>query len=161
MSGIWGEMLDKGIGDNISKEEFSKIYYGSEGKKTPIVTVDEDDHRGYHYDIKTDGDFPSLVITTDSTISAFSGHDSVILKFTDGKKYELDRIVSGSKTRYEYSFCKEGDYTYDMNQTDMYTRENEGKESGHKYSVQEIKKYAEMFIDKIIECEDEKYKHTD
>ena len=85
----------------------------------------------------------------------------LILKFTDDKKYELDRIATGGKTRYEYSFCKKGDYTYDMNQTDMYTRENEGKESGHKYSVQEIKKYAEMFIDKIIECEDDHLNHPD
>ena len=148
---IWGDMRRKSSGDAITKEDFSLIYYDNDSAKKPLVTLEEKEYKGYKYMIITCGDFPILDIRVSGHgISVFSGHNLVILKFDDGRQFELDRILlNGNETKFLYRFNKHGDFIYG------------GDESGHKYSVQEVEKYAEMFIDKLIESEDDKYKHTE
>ena len=63
-------------------------------------------------------------------------------------------MLSGDETKFLYEFNKDGDYIHN---TDNQSRDGEG----HKYTVQELKKYAEMFIDKIIECEEDLVNHMD
>lgn len=153
---IWGDMRRKSSGDVITKEDFSLIYYDNDSAKKPLVTLEEKEYKGYKYMVITCGDFPILDIRVSGHgISVFSGHNLVILKFDDGRQFELDRILlNGNETKYVYDFNKDGDYIH----SSAYDR---CTEEGHKYSVQEVEKYAEMFIDKLIESEDDKYKHTE
>ena len=147
---VWGGMLNRSTGDALSKEEITKIYYGNNSAKKPIVTVEENEYHGYKYMIYTCGDYPVLDIRVKNSISAFSGYNLVVLKFDDGDKYELERMfLNGNETKFLYRFNKHGDFIYG------------GDESGHKYSVQEVEKYAEMFIDKIIDCENDFINHID
>jgi len=149
---VWGGMLNRSTGDALSKEEIAKIYYNNDSVKKPIVTVEEDEYRGYKYMICTFGDYPILDIRVKSEkISIFSGYNLIVLKFDSGKQYELDRMtISGDETKFLYEFNKEGDY----NQSDPV-------EDAHKYSVAEVERYAKMFIDKIIKNEGELVNHLD
>ena len=153
---VWGKILDRGAGESISKEEFTRVYYDNDNAKKPLVTLEENEYKGYKYMILTAGDYPILDIRVkDNGISVFSGHNLVILKFDDGQRFELDRfLLNGNETKYLYEFNKDGDYIH----SSSYDR---CTEEGHKYSVQEVNEYAKMFINKLIECEDDKYKHTD
>ena len=146
---IWGDMRRKSSGDAITKEDFSLIYYDNDSAKKPLVTLEEKEYKGYKYMIITCGDFPILDIRVSGHgISVFSGHNLVILKFDDGRQFELDRILlNGNETKYVYDFNKDGDY--------IYSKDNDG----HKYTVKEVRQYAEKFIDKILQCEEESIKH--
>jgi major membrane immunogen (membrane-anchored lipoprotein) len=99
--------------------------------------------------ICSNGDYPILDIRTEGYgLSVFSSYNRVILKFTDGEKYELNRSIIDEKiTQYTYEFNKDGDY--------IYSEDNDG----HKYTVKEVRQYAEKFIDKILQCEEESIKH--
>lgn len=154
--GVWGGMLNRSTGDALSKEEITKIYYDNDSKKKPIVTVEEDEYRGYKFMICTFGDYPILDIRVKSEkISIFSGYSLVVLKCDNGKHYELDRMtLSGDETKFIYEFNKDGDYIH----SSSYDR---CTEEGHKYSVQEVERYAKMFIDKIIENEGELVNHLE
>lgn len=146
----WGDMRKKSAGETISKEDFIRIYHDNDSAKKPLETIEEKDYKGYHYMILSFGDYPILDIRVKSPISIFSGHNLVVLKFDDGSRYELDRIfLNVNETKFLYQFNKDGDFIYG------------GDESGHKYSVQEVEKYAEMFIDKIIDCEKDLTNHMD
>lgn len=147
----WGDMIKRAEGENIKDEEFSLIYYDNDSAKKPIETVKEGKYKSFNYTICTAGDYPILDIRTDGYgLSVFSGYNLVVLKFPDGKWFELDRSVLNKEvTKYLYEFNKEGDY--------IHSKRNE---DGHKYTVQEVEKYAEMFIDKIIQCEEESVKHS-
>lgn len=152
---IWGEILDRGSGDQISKEEFSKVYYDDGFAKKEIENLENGDYKGYHYIIKTNGEYPFIEITNDNEISIFSGSDIAVLKFTDGKTYELDRQRFENKVRFVYKFNKDEDY---IHSNDPHPK---ASQDGHMYTIQELKKYTEMFIDKIIECEKDKYNFND
>lgn len=146
----WGDLRRRSSGEQITKEDFAQIYHDNDSAKKPVETIEEKDYKGYHYMILSFGNYPILDIRVKSSISVFSGHNLVVLKFDDGSRYELDRMfLNGNETKFLYEFNKYGDFIYG------------GDESGHKYSIQEVEKYAEMFIDKIIESEEEKFKHTD
>ena len=149
---VWGGMLNRSTGDALSKEEITKIYYDNDSAKKPIVTVEEDEYRGYKFMICTCGDYPILDIRVKSEkISIFSGYSLVVLKFDNGKHYELDRMtLSGDETKFMYEFNKDGDYN-----------QSNPVEDAHKYSVTEVERYAKMFIDKIIENEGELVNHLD
>ena len=139
---VWGNILDRGAGETIRKENFTVIYYDNDTSKKPIVTVEEKEYEDFRYMVLTTGDYPILDIRTKTGISVFSGYNRVILKFEDGVRFELDRIVVNGETKFLYEFNKEGDYNH-----------SKPSEGGQKYSLQKLEIYAEMFIDKIIECE--------
>ena len=165
----WGDMRKRSSGEDVRTEEFSQIYYDNGTAKKPVVTLSEKEYKGYKYEITTDGDYPVLNIRKNNEISIFSGYQKVVLNFPEGieqqwfdskqilfRQYELERKVvnSGKDVVFFYHFNQDGDY----NHNSEYKR---CTQEGHKYTIKEIEKYAEMFIDKIIECEDEKFKHTD
>lgn len=153
--GIWGDILDKSNGDKISKEEFSKIYYDNDSATEETETLENGYYRGYNYTINTNGAYPFIEIINVNEISIFSGSDIVVLKFTDDKTYELDRQRFENKVKFVYKFDKPEDYIHSN------THHNESGQDGHIYTIQELKKYTEMYIDKIIECEKDKYKFND
>lgn len=138
---IWGNVLDRGAGEIIRKENFTVIYHDNDTAKKP-VTVEEKEYEGFKYVILTTGDYPILDIWTKTSISVFSGYNLVILKFEDGRRFELDRTLVNGETKFQYEFNKEGDYNH-----------SKPSEGGCKYSLQKLEIYAEMFIDKIIESE--------
>ena len=135
-------------------EDFILIYYECDGTKRQTNVLEEDKYKNYDYQILTDGNYPTVVIRTDSNISIFSGGSVVILKLPDDRRYELDREFSTGSTRFKYEFNKEGDYVYD-------SKDGSAKESAHTYSKDELRKYVKMFIDEIIKCEDKKFEYTD
>ena len=152
----WGDMMKRGAGEGIRGEDFSQIYYDNDSAKKPIEVVEEKEYKSFSYFICTNGDYPILDIRTDGYgISVFSGYSMVVLEFPDIGSYELKReLLNGNETKYLYEFNKNGDY--------IHNTENQTKDGdGHKYTVKELEEYAEKFIDRIIECEDEKFKHTD
>jgi hypothetical protein len=151
----WDDIRERGGGDQVRKEDIAVFYYDNDSAKKPLETIEEKDYKGYHYMILTFGCYPILDIRVKSQISIFSGYNLVILKFDDGSRYELDRFfLNGNETKFLYEFNKDGDYV----NNNSYKR---CTDEGHKYTVREIESYAEKFIDKIIECEDDKFKHPD
>ena len=145
---IWSEIQKRSSGE-IKKEDFTVIYYDDNGKNK-LEVIEEKTYKGYKYFICTFGHYPILDIRCNHGLSIFSGKDLVILKFDD-KSYELSRtFLSNTSVKFIYTFDKEGDYNHN-NSYDRCTGE------GCKYTVQDVEKFAEMFIDKIIECEDERY----
>ena len=147
----WGDIIRRAEGEEISKEEFSLIYYDNDSAKKPIETVKEGKYKSFTYTICTAGDYPILDIRTEGYgLSVFSGYNLVVLKFPDNGQYELERsTLSKEVTKYQYEFNKDGDYNH-----------SKRNEEGHKYTVQEVEKYAEMFIDKILQCEEESVKRS-
>jgi len=140
----WGDMMRRGSGEEIREEEFSQIYYDNDSAKKPIVVVEEKEYKDYQYKILTTGDYPSLDIRVRSeNTEVFGGYSLIVLKFPD-KSYELDRMIvpSPGQVRYTYKFNQDGDYDH-----------SHPDKEGHKYTVEELQKYAEMFIDKIIQCD--------
>ena len=151
----WGDMRKRSSGEDVRTEEFSKIYYDDGFAKKKIEDLENGDYKGYHYIIKTNGVYPFIEITNDNEISIFSGSGIAVLKFTDGKTYELDRQRFENKVRFVYKFNKDEDY---IHSNDPHPKSSQ---DGHIYTIQELKKYTEMFIDKIIECEKDKYNFND
>ena len=146
---IWSDIEDRSVGGQIREEEFHKIYYDNGSTKKPIETLDEDTYKDYTYMILTAGDYPILDIRVKSEdTSVFGGYTLVILKFPDGSKYEIERsmLPTMGTIKYLYSFDKEGDYVHNR---------DDNAEDAHIYTLEELQKYARMFIDKIIQCEDD------
>lgn len=144
---LFGDMSNKGRGESVKSEDISAIYYDDDSAKNPIEVIKEESYKEYRYMICTNGKYPVLDIRGKNDISIFSGYDTVILQFDDGSKYELNRMFlrKECEVKYLYEFNKDGDYIQD----DYHGCTQEG----HKYSIPELEKYAEKFIDKILECE--------
>lgn len=146
----WGDMMRRSSGDEVRKEDITLVYYDNESKKKEEVILKENDYKNYHYTIKTFGCFPILEMDVKSEdTNVFGGYELVVLKFPDGKSYELDRQRIGDKIRFVYKFNKPEDY---IHSDDPHPKSSQ---DGHMYTIQEVDKYAEMFIDKILDCEKE------
>lgn len=147
---VWGDLRKRSSGEVLSREDIGVFYYDNESTKKSIETIEENKYKSFTYSIITFGDYPILDIRTEGYgLSVFSSYNLVILKFPDGERYELDRSIIDEKiTKYQYDFNKDGDYI------------NSEHNDGHKYTVKEVRQYAEKFIDKIIQCEEESIKHS-
>lgn len=146
----WGDMMRRSSGDEVRKEDIALVYYDNESKKKENVILKEKDYKNYHYRIKTFGCFPILEMDVKSEdTNVFGGYELVILKCPDNKSYELDRQRVENIVRFVYKFNKPEDYIHSDNP------HPKSSQDGHMYTVQEVEKYAEMFIDKILDCEKE------
>lgn len=146
---VWGDLRRRSSGEVLSREDIGIFYYDNDSAKKSIDVIEEKEYKSFSYMICSNGDYPILDIRTEGYgLSVFSSYNLVILKFPDGEKYELNRSIIDEKiTKYIYEFNKDGDY--------IYSEDNDG----HKYTVKEVRQYAEKFIDKILQCEEESIKH--
>lgn len=137
---IWSDIYKRGAGESMRQENLALIYHEPDNGGT---ILEEKEYRDFKYKIVSDGKCPSIILQAPNNISCFSGSDRVIFSFDDNKEkeYIVERNVNFGVTKFGYTFNQEEDYVY-------------GEHDGHQYTIPEMEKYAEKFIDKIIQCED-------
>lgn len=155
---VWTDIHKRSNGLSIRMEDTNLIYSG----ECEIVKLDEGEYRDKTYKIYTNGQYPSVKIFTENRISYFSGMQIVRLKSETGETYNLERARSSKDnlTVFTYYFNTKKDYICDFNDVDR-DIQLEDSHPGHKYTLAELRKYAEMFIDLIIKCDDDLSKYLD
>lgn len=155
---IWGDVQRRGMGVTSKQEDTHLIYNG----ECEVVKLDEGEYRDKTYKIYTNGQYPSVKIFTENRISYFSGMQIVRLKSETGETYNLERARSSKDnlTVFTYYFNTKKDYICDFNDADR-DIQLENSQPGHKYTLGELRKYAEMFINLIIKCDDDLSKYLD
>lgn len=137
---IWGDIRRRSDGKMISQEEFNIVYPGK--SKHGDITIVDGTYKDCVYKVGTTGEYPIIRFDVQRPLSVFAGAGMVQVVTEDGEKFNLDRVSDGSGSTYTYEFNKDEDYI-------------QGKHPGKQYSVQTLDEIAKMFIDLILESEDD------
>ena len=151
---VWADIHKKSNGITVSKEDFHLIY----GERDDVDTLCEEKYKDGTYKVRTNGMYPFLEIVFNRGLSIFSGKDVVRLKSDSGEYYDLGRYYGDGHTYFNYWFNKPEDHI--EKGADPVTMV-EKPHPGHKYTLDELKNIAEMFIDLIHQCESELTNHME
>lgn len=146
---IWTDIHRRSNGNQARKEDYLDIYH----HESVIKTLYTDAYAGCAtYEINTNGAYPAIVIIFYSNyIMSNLGGPVVKLKAPDNKYYvlNLNRLTFDDiSTQFSYVFNKDDDYVNEVD--DDFYNKIVPPHPGHKYSIVELKKYAEMFIDLLV-----------
>lgn len=136
---IWGDIRRRSDGKMISQEEFNLVYPGK--SKQGDITLVDGTYKDCVYKIGTTGEYPIIRFDVNRPLSVFAGAGMVQIETDDGEKFNLNRVSDGSGSTYTYEFNKDGDYI-------------QGHHPGKQYSVETLDDIAKVFIDIILDRED-------
>lgn len=146
---IWTDIHRRSNGNQVREEDYLDIYH----HESVIKTLCIDAYAGCAtYEINTNGAYPAIVIMFYGDHILGGLGPVVKLKAPDNKYYDLYRNIfvgsDGKSTQFSYGFNKDDDYVNEVD--DDFYNKRMPPHPGHKYSIVELKKYAEMFIDLLI-----------
>lgn len=151
---VWTDLHKRSNGTTVSQEDIHLIY----GERDEVDTICEEKYKDGTYKVRTNGMYPFLEIVFNGRISIFSGKDVVRLKSDSGEYYDLGRYYGDGHTVFNYWFNKSDDYIgVGSNPDTMFMKPH----PGHKYTLDEMKQIAEMFIDLIHQCESDLTNHME
>jgi hypothetical protein len=151
---VWTDLHKRSNGITVSQEDFHLIY----GERDDVDILCEEKYKDGTYKVMTNGMYPFLEIIFNRGLSIFSGKDVVRLKSDSGEYYDLGRLYGDGHTYFNYWFNKPEDHIEVGADPDMMV---EKPHPGHKYTLDELKQIAEMFIDLIHQCESELTNHME
>lgn len=147
---IWTDIHRRSNGNQARKEDYLDIYH----HESMIKTLHTDAYAGCAtYEIITNGAYPAIMITFYGDYILNSIDRQVVkLKAPDNKYYDLFQCTfvgsDGRSTLFSYAFNKDDDYVNEVD--DDFYNKRMPPHPGHKYSIVELKKYADMFIELLI-----------
>jgi hypothetical protein len=140
---VWADLHKRSNGIQASKEDYGLIY----GLMDEPEILFEEKYREGTYIILTNGMYPFLKIILKISLSIFTGEPVVKIKTKDGDEFNLGRQYANGETIFTYSFSKDDDYVAQGDPEMQLDKPH----PGHKYTLDELKDYANLFIDLILE----------